>query len=108
MEEAKEAIKTNNDFGNFHAKLELVPIAIPFFDGKHVKQLAGGYSFSAAVTENGELYTWGFNEVGQLGLGHRFNIHTPSRVTAFGNDETVVQIACGQQVNTGFVVLLNV
>jgi alpha-tubulin suppressor-like RCC1 family protein len=29
-----------------------------------------GYQFSAALTEDGRLYTWGFNGNGQLGLGN--------------------------------------
>jgi alpha-tubulin suppressor-like RCC1 family protein len=34
----------------------------------------------AAVTDRGELWTWGFNEKGQLGLGHRFNQEFPKKV----------------------------
>lgn len=56
------------------------------------------FSRSAAVTSDGKLFTWGFNEVGQLGLGHRFNVHTPQRLAAFADDERVVEVACGQQV----------
>jgi hypothetical protein len=45
LEEAKEAVRTNNDFGNFHAKLEQAPVEIAFFADKRVTQLAAGYSF---------------------------------------------------------------
>ncbi len=34
-----------------------------------VKQIVAGMDFSAAVTEDGELYTWGRNDQGQLGHG---------------------------------------
>ncbi len=34
-----------------------------------VKQVSLGNSHSAAVTTNGDLYTWGYNDDGQLGNG---------------------------------------
>lgn len=63
--------------------------------GKVVK-VAGGYGFSVAVTEDGDVFAWGFNDKLQLGLGHRFNQESPQRVKALQN-ERVVNVACGQQ-----------
>ncbi|CAK72743.1 unnamed protein product (macronuclear) [Paramecium tetraurelia] len=36
-----------------------------------VVSISGGYGHSAAVTSTGELYTWGFNQRGQLGNGDK-------------------------------------
>ncbi|GMH13096.1 hypothetical protein Nepgr_014937 [Nepenthes gracilis] len=36
---------------------------------KEIKQISAGYSHSCAITVDGELYMWGKNSNGQLGLG---------------------------------------
>lgn len=41
--------------------------------------------FYAAVTESGDLYTWGKNDCGQLGLGDRVNRKTPTKVDTISN-----------------------
>lgn len=33
-------------------------------EGKKIKQVACGFKHTAAITEDGELYTWGDNKVG--------------------------------------------
>lgn len=38
---------------------------------KEVKQISAGYNHSCAITEDGELYVWGRNSSGQLGLGKK-------------------------------------
>ena len=42
---------------------------IPGLVGKHVIHIACGSDYSAAVTDEGELYTWGCGENGRLGHG---------------------------------------
>lgn len=42
----------------------------------------------------GQLYTWGFNEKGQLGLGHRFNCDAPRLVHTL-HGVHLVGVACG-------------
>ena len=37
--------------------------------GKHVASIACGASHAAAVTNTGDLYTWGLGDRGQLGHG---------------------------------------
>jgi len=46
------------------------------------KQVACGYNFTIATTEEGDLYSWGANESGQLGLGHTKIIDRPTKVTS--------------------------
>lgn len=37
--------------------------------GKHVVHIACGSTYSAAITADGELYTWGRGNYGRLGHG---------------------------------------
>ena len=42
--------------------------------------MAGGYNHTVATTSDGELYAWGYNGYGQLGLGDTSNRSYPTRV----------------------------
>jgi alpha-tubulin suppressor-like RCC1 family protein len=43
-----------------------------------VTSLACGYYHTVAVTEQGAVYAFGRNEYGQLGLGHKRHVSTPT------------------------------
>jgi hypothetical protein len=45
-----------------------------------VKAIAAGVAHSLALTESGEVYAWGYNDVGQLGLGDWEVRLTPTKV----------------------------
>ena len=47
-------------------------MAIPGLLGKRVVHIACGTDYSAAVTDDGELYTWGCGAHGRLGHGKLF------------------------------------
>jgi len=47
-----------------------------------------------AVTENGEVYSWGNNNVGQLGIGKCENQTLPYQISALSG---IVIISCVQQ-----------
>ncbi|KAH1255297.1 Ultraviolet-B receptor UVR8 [Glycine max] len=63
-----------NDFGQLgvseskHYSVE--PLCV-FGEEKKVVQISAGYNHSCAITVDGELYMWGKNTSGQLGLGKR-------------------------------------
>ena len=56
------------------------PKMIEGLQGKHVRDIACGSGYSAAITSNGELYTWGQGHRGQLGHGECCNIGKPKQV----------------------------
>ena len=62
------------------------------FGGRKVVGVTCGQTSSMAVLENGEVYGWGYNGNGQLGLGNNINQLNPQRVTA-------LQVAPCLQVN---------
>lgn len=57
------------------------PKMIENLQGKHVREIACGSGHSAAITSNGELYTWGQNDRGQLGHGDLHNQTKPRQVS---------------------------
>ena len=57
-------------------------------------RIACGQTNSMAVLENGEVYGWGYNGNGQLGLGNNINQLNPCRVTAL-QGVVVTSVMCG-------------
>uniref|UniRef100_A0A8C0AHL5 X-linked retinitis pigmentosa GTPase regulator n=1 Tax=Bos mutus grunniens TaxID=30521 RepID=A0A8C0AHL5_BOSMU len=66
---------------------------ISFFTSQHkIKQLSAGSNTSAALTEDGELFMWGDNSEGQIGLQNITNICVPHQVTI---GKPISWISCG-------------
>ncbi|CAN7059601.1 unnamed protein product [Brassica oleracea var. botrytis] len=59
---------------------------VPGFDGVNVLQIAAGAEHSAAVTESGEVQTWGWGEHGQLGHGDTNDQTNPQLVSLGSGD----------------------
>ncbi|GBG27735.1 Protein kinase, putative [Hondaea fermentalgiana] len=73
------------------------PSLVDAFPGKALSIAAGRYH-SAGVTDDGEVYTWGEGDSGQLGLGDLESQRVPTLVTSLGRngaDVKVVQVTCG-------------
>lgn len=49
--------------------------------GESVKMVAAGAEHTAAVTEDGTLYGWGWGRYGNLGLGDRNDRSVPEKVS---------------------------
>jgi len=60
---------------------------------KKIVSIAAGRQFSAAITDAGELFTWGVNEDGQLGSGDGKNHSTPRKVKI----PPVQTVSCGSR-----------
>jgi len=61
-----------------------------------------GYSHSVALLKNEQLFVWGRNDCGQLGLGHYTHSPTPEHVTALKKFQ-VQQVSCGYDHVIAFV-----
>ncbi|RWS12697.1 E3 ubiquitin-protein ligase HERC2-like protein [Dinothrombium tinctorium] len=72
------------------------PKLIDGFKNKRIREVACGSSHSAAITTNGELFTWGLGEYGRLGHGDNITQLLPKQVKAF-EGRKVVQVACGSR-----------
>lgn len=58
------------------------PIRVHGLDGVHVAKVACGWRHSAAVTDNGRVFSWGWSKYGQLGVGDQNDRLIPHEVTA--------------------------
>lgn len=70
-----------------------VPAQIEFPDGIRVAQISGGWGHAAAIDTNGDIWTWGMNRSGQLGLGDLVDKHVPVKVEVEG--KKFVSVAAG-------------
>ena len=72
------------------------PQEIESLRGKQIISISAGMESSAALSASGEVYTWGADNYGQLGLGQGARyINHPTRIRTLRN-VPIVQIACGQ------------
>jgi alpha-tubulin suppressor-like RCC1 family protein len=67
-------------------------------EDKAVTQISGGFYYSLALTNDGQVYSWGHNSTGQLGNGTNGDSPVPVAVDMTGvlNGKTVTQIAAGE------------
>nr|XP_049609676.1 retinitis pigmentosa GTPase regulator b isoform X2 [Syngnathus scovelli] len=66
---------------------------LKFFDSYGpIKMLAAGSNTSAALTESGELFMWGDNSEGQVGLGKESYACLPQEVSA---GQPIAWVSCG-------------
>ncbi|NXC08196.1 RPGR regulator, partial [Orthonyx spaldingii] len=66
---------------------------ISFFTNQHkIKQLSAGSYTSAAVTEDGQLFVWGDNSEGQIGLANEASVSVPCKVDV---GKPVSSVSCG-------------
>jgi hypothetical protein len=71
---------------------EWIPRLIAALNHVVVKQVAGGLYHSMVLTREGDVFTWGFGDIGQLGHGNMYSLHVPKRVEGITN---VTDIAAG-------------
>ncbi|NXB27989.1 RPGR regulator, partial [Eulacestoma nigropectus] len=66
---------------------------ISFFTNQHkIKQLSAGSYTSAALTEDGQLFVWGDNSEGQIGLANEASVSVPCKVDI---GKPVSSVSCG-------------
>ncbi|KAJ3701767.1 hypothetical protein LUZ61_005472 [Rhynchospora tenuis] len=84
----------NGQLGLGTTEDSLIPQIIQAFEGISVKMVAAGAEHTAAVTEDGELYGWGWGRYGNLGLGDREDRLFPAKVSSV-EGEKMTLVACG-------------
>jgi alpha-tubulin suppressor-like RCC1 family protein len=65
-----------------------------FAGGTNWKQVSSGYAHMAAIKTDGSLWTWGRNNIGQIGINNTANRSIPVTTFAGGNDWK--SVTCGE------------
>jgi alpha-tubulin suppressor-like RCC1 family protein len=65
--------------------------------GQHLVAVAGGSFHTVGLDQSGRVYTWGFNENGQLGNDSIMQAFVPIDVSSYGSlhGKTIASVACG-------------
>mmetsp|Transcript_20577 Transcript_20577/g.27113 ORF Transcript_20577/g.27113 Transcript_20577/m.27113 type:complete len:678 (+) Transcript_20577:889-2922(+) len=63
--------------------------------GVRITSIAAGYGHAMALSSEGRLFAYGYNDKGQLGLGHRINSSNFLPIKHL-DGRCVVQVTCGQ------------
>ena len=74
---------------------EAVPRLVEALAKRRTIQIACGIDHSAAVTDNGSVWTWGDNRFGQLGHGNNRDLATPTRVRTLEVFGRLANVGCG-------------
>jgi alpha-tubulin suppressor-like RCC1 family protein len=77
---------------------ESTPIQMKEFDGENVIAISCGSDHSLALTENGQVFSWGSNQFGQLGIEDMGESKKPILVKVDSNNnqsKPIMRIACG-------------
>ncbi|WED43684.1 RCC1 domain-containing protein [Legionella cardiaca] len=88
----KERQPFKNKALSSNTELELIKELV----GEQIIELALGDNHVLALTNNGQVYSWGLNDAGQLGLGHTDYQSTPQLITHL---ENITHIFAGSDVS---------
>jgi hypothetical protein len=83
--------------GNGSYSEALVPIKLNHFNNHKVIQISCGFDHSLALTESGRVFSWGDNQLGQLGRNNNNeDVNKPSEITFLTNKIAINKISCGR------------
>ncbi|KAF5296640.1 hypothetical protein FQR65_LT10180 [Abscondita terminalis] len=90
---------SRGQLGHGHLEDELEPKIVEALDGIKMKMISAGGWHSCAISEEGDLYVWGWNSNGQLGLNESINVMASPHVVDFDGEmnANVVDVACGNR-----------
>lgn len=74
----------------------MTPRIVPFSLKNSIRQVACGSTFTVAVSKDGDIWSWGSGECGQLGNGRCTSSEVPKvTVPRISDKEVFVNVACG-------------
>ena len=91
-----------NNYGQLGDNTQITrytPVQVLSEDGteylKDIIYIAAGNNYSVAINKNGEVWSWGQNDYGQLGDGSNISKYTPVRAKA--NLTNIIKVSCGNR-----------
>ncbi|MEQ2274478.1 hypothetical protein XENORESO_008570 [Xenotaenia resolanae] len=76
-------------------KNKSTPQLVPSLEGLFIDDVAVGCEHVLALASTGDVYAWGCNSEGQLGLGHSNQVKEPTLITAL-HSKNIRQISAGR------------
>ncbi|KAM9735318.1 putative E3 ubiquitin-protein ligase HERC1 isoform 6-T7 [Menidia menidia] len=76
-------------------KNKATPQVVPSLEGLFIEDIAVGCEHVLALSSTGDVYAWGCNSEGQLGLGHSNPVKEPILITALQSKQ-IRQISAGR------------
>ena len=86
----------NGQLGLGHKNNINIPTEL-LIPNEEITSVIGKYLNSAVLTSSGKCYVCGFNECGQLGLGHNNRVNTLTELVL--PNEKIISVACGRDHN---------
>lgn len=88
---------SRGQLGHGTLQMEEEPALVKALDGIKISSIAAGGWHSCALSEEGDLYTWGWNCNGQLGIGDKYSVMATPHIVDFDDDKqvNVVKVGCG-------------
>ena len=80
--------------GNTDTKYTPTPVTVV---GNSWESISGGYDITAAIKGDGSLWTWGYNNKGQLGIGTEGYDTEETEPQQVGSATTWESVACGDE-----------
>ena len=77
-------------------EIELEPRIVPRMQDKSCASVACGRAHTVVLTDNGNIWSWGENKAGQLGLGNLISTSQPQMVSDLDEQE-VIMVGCGDE-----------
>eukprot|EP01132_Coremiostelium_polycephalum_P003679 gene3679-4582_t len=79
-----------------HSKSSVTSQSFPYFSPHKFTSISAGNLHCAAISDKGELFTWGTSQFGQVGLGflNHKDVKQPTQVLAL-KDHYISKVSCG-------------
>ncbi len=74
-------------------EIELEPRIVPQMENRASAAVACGRAHTVVVTDNGNVWSWGDNKAGQLGIGSLISTCTPKLVEALDEQEVTYVVS---------------
>jgi alpha-tubulin suppressor-like RCC1 family protein len=88
-------LNSSGQLGNGTTTNSSIPVQVSLPSGTTVTAIAGGGSHSLALTSNGQVLAWGYNNYGELGNGTSFNSFSTPVAVSLPSGTSVTAIAGG-------------
>ncbi|XP_019603579.2 RCC1 and BTB domain-containing protein 2 isoform X3 [Rhinolophus sinicus] len=88
----------NGQLGLGSSGNQSTPCRIAALQGIRVQRVACGYAHTLVLTDEGQVYVWGANSYGQLGIGNKSNLSYPTPVAV--EKDRIIEIAACHSAHT--------